>query len=376
MAGLIDTIRGAISPDTVDGLARNLGESSQNTSNALNSVIPIILAAMAGRVESGNVGSVVDMIRSALSGGNPIDRQLGLANPAAPGVAPDDGGLASGLLGSSMGSIASTLADRFGVKAESLRSLLGVGSLLGAGGIARALNGDVTQQGLSDLLRRERPAISAALPAGVSGLLGGFGNAASGAASSAGAAASETAAEVSSGMGRWWPWLLLALIAAAVIFGLRTCSHDGVNTTTVAPAETTGPVVDNSLDVTAPAPVAPIPTGSGVVSESRDGRPALVVYFDVAKSEVSKDLSTAAADVKAYLDTHAGSTLAVSGFNDPTGNAAANAALSKRRAEEVSKALTATGIPAASIKLEKPAATTGTGDTNAESRRVEVTVRD
>ena len=42
--------------------------------------------------------------------------------------------------------------------------------------------------------------------------------------------------------------------------------------------------------------------------------------------------------------------------------------------QEVSKALQATGIPATSIRLVKPADTTGTGDTNAESRRVDVTV--
>ena len=102
----------------------------------------------------------------------------------------------------------------------------------------------------------------------------------------------------------------------------------------------------------------------------------LSVYFDTGKSEVSNDLSTAATGVKAYLAAHPAATLAVSGFNDSTGNAALNAELSKKRAQSVAKALEGLGIPAAAIKLEKPADTTGTGSDNAAARRVEVVVKE
>jgi outer membrane protein OmpA-like peptidoglycan-associated protein len=43
-------------------------------------------------------------------------------------------------------------------------------------------------------------------------------------------------------------------------------------------------------------------------------------------------LAAATANLKSYLDAHAGAKLAVSGYNDPSGNAALNAALSKKRA--------------------------------------------
>lgn len=377
MAGLVDTIRNAIGTDTIEKLATHLGETPQNTGNALNGAVPVLLAFMANRTESGNAGWLVETIKSALASGNPLDRQDALANPPAPGVAPDDGGLASSLLGSSFGTIVTTLAARFGLKAESLKTLLGVGGLLGAGGIAKALDGNVTPQRLTDLLRRERSGIESALPAGIGGLLGGFGPSTGSTAAPGGAAAAAT-----SGSGRWWPWLLLAVAAIILILLLRTCGQDKVTTgTTTSAVEPPSLAVGNEVDVTTAAPTTPapapaIPTGSGVISETRSGKPALIVYFDTAKSDVSKDLSAAAADIRTYLGSHAGATLAVSGFNDPTGNAVANAALSKRRAEEVSKALTATGIPASSIKLEKPADASGTGDTNAQSRRVEVTVRD
>lgn len=366
MAGLIDMIRGSIGPETIDGLAAQLGESPQNTGNALTNAIPVILAALAGRAEGGNLGSIVDMLKSAVAGGNPLDRTTSLS----PAALTDSGGLLSGLLGGSLGTIAQTLASRFGISADSFRAILGAASMFGAGGIARALNGNITANGLTDLLRRERPSIDAALPSGVSGMLGSFGST----ASNAGASAADAVEDAGGGLARWLPWIALAIAAIIAIALLRTCStdHETVNTTTT----TVTTEQANTVDATMPPPAATVPVGSGVVSETREGRPALVVYFDTGKSEVSKDLTAAATQVKDYLTTHAGSTLAVSGFNDPTGNAAANAALSKRRAEEVSKALAATGIPAASIKLEKPADTTATGDTNAQSRRVEVTVRD
>ncbi|MET0586892.1 MAG: DUF2853 family protein [Novosphingobium sp.] len=171
------------------------------------------------------------------------------------------------------------------------------------------------------------------------------------------------------GIGRWLPWILLALLALALLYALRTCSADR----TVEPVATTEPPAVPA--VPAPAAVV-IPTGAGVVASDRDSKPMLTVYFQTAMSEVHNDLSTAASGVKNYLDTHPNATLAVSGYNDPTGDAAANAALAKSRAENVRAALEKAGISAPRIVLEKPVQTTGTGDTNAESRRVEVVVKE
>ena len=118
-----------------------------------------------------------------------------------------------------------------------------------------------------------------------------------------------------------------------------------------------------------------IPTGAGVTTETRDGKPVAKVYFDTGKTAVVPAFAATAAGLKAYLASHAGSSLAVSGYNDPTGNAAANAALSKNRAKAVQAALVAAGIPDASAELVKPAATTDTKVDNAGARRVEVVVR-
>lgn len=171
----------------------------------------------------------------------------------------------------------------------------------------------------------------------------------------------------------WLPWLLLALIVAALLFfALRSCAPK--EEIAVASGDTVVATGSATPDAAVPATAA-IPTGAGVVATERDSKPMLTVYFDTGKSDVSNDLTTAAAGVKTYMEANAGATLAVSGFNDPSGNAALNAELSKKRAQNVAKAIEGLGIPAASIKLEKPADTTGTGDNAAESRRVEVVVK-
>ncbi len=103
--------------------------------------------------------------------------------------------------------------------------------------------------------------------------------------------------------------------------------------------------------------------------------PALKVYFDSGQTEVHGDFAAKSADLVAYMREHTDVTAVISGYNDPTGDAAANAELAKNRAKAVQDALVAAGIPEERTELEKPAETTGTAATNAASRRVEVVLR-
>jgi outer membrane protein OmpA-like peptidoglycan-associated protein len=162
-------------------------------------------------------------------------------------------------------------------------------------------------------------------------------------------------------------WAALALLALALIWLLffHKPTEHAVAEPATAPVEATAP---------AAAPVA-IPEGAGIIAEVRDEKPVVKVYFATGKADVAPEFAAEAAKVKAYLDAHAGSSLGVSGYNDPTGNAAANAALSKKRAQAVQAALVAATVPATAIELIKPEATTDTKTTNAEARRVEVYVK-
>jgi outer membrane protein OmpA-like peptidoglycan-associated protein len=186
--------------------------------------------------------------------------------------------------------------------------------------------------------------------------------------------------EGGSGWPSWLTWLLAALAVIALFFLLRSCMAEKPAATTAASSESsvgTGTnVAANAGAVTANAAIeAAVPAGAGVVSGVQDNKPKLTVYFGTGKSDVSNDLAAAAGTLKAYLDANPGAKLAVSGYNDPSGNAALNAELSKKRAQEVAAALTAAGIPQASVELVKPADTTTTTVTPEQARRVEVTVK-
>lgn len=118
-----------------------------------------------------------------------------------------------------------------------------------------------------------------------------------------------------------------------------------------------------------------IPQGAGVTSELRDGKPVVKVYFDSGKTDVTTAFAATAGGLKSWLDTHSGTTLAVSGYSDPSGNAAANAELAKQRAQAVQSALVAAGIPATSAALVKPEQVIDAGAAKDAARRVEVVVK-
>lgn len=366
MTNLVETILGSLSADAVGSMASHFGESPENTSRALGGIVPTILAAMVTKSEHGGLDSVTGLVRSAISGGNPIDNvSNAAANPSMlSSLASSGGSMVSSLFGSQLGPIAAALAGAFGLKGDSVRGMLGLMGPLAAGGIAKMLGGNVTSQGVGSLLKNERSSIMAALPPGISSLLAPLtGTAATSTTTTA--HVHEPVRETSSGMSRWLPWLLAALAALALIFGLKSCKKEEP----VVVAEKTETVV-----TAVPPPPPVIPVGAGVTLEAREGKPALVVFFDTGKADVSPDFAEQATKVKDFLDANPDARLNVSGYNDPTGNAAANAELSKNRAANVKAALVAAGVADSRIDLVKPVETTGTGDTNAESRRVEVTV--
>lgn len=183
----------------------------------------------------------------------------------------------------------------------------------------------------------------------------------------------------------WLKWLLLLAALVLLFLLLKSClGGRDADDASVNAAAGTELSADANLTADANATVgaegdaaaaAAIPAGAGVVAGEAAGKPMLTVYFDVGKREVSNDLAAQAATLKAYLDANAGSKLAVSGYNDPSGNAAANAELSKNRAQAVKAALVAAGIPDAAVELVKPADTTAGAITPEQARRVEVTIQ-
>ena len=87
-----------------------------------------------------------------------------------------------------------------------------------------------------------------------------------------------------------------------------------------------------------------------------------------------RQVGTSLESVIEYLKVNPTAVATVSGFHDPTGDAAHNEELAKNRAMTVRDAMMAAGVPESQIDMVKPIVTTGGGDL-AEARRVEVAIR-
>ena len=95
------------------------------------------------------------------------------------------------------------------------------------------------------------------------------------------------------------------------------------------------------------------------------------VYFDLGKSTLPADATSAVDAAAAYAKAHPDAKLTLSGFTDTSGSATKNADLAKTRAQAVRDALRAAGVAEDLIILKKPETITGGTDAR-EARRVEI----
>lgn len=262
----------------------------------------------------------------------------------------------------------------------------------------------------------------ALLAAGVGTTAGAYGTARSTAHTAPAAAASAVPAS-SGGFGKWLPWLIGALV---VIFGVSYCSKTKEPVESTPPAQVStapapmpaepvpqadttesqaataepqagtaepgtaepqgGTTEPQGTSAESAAPVAPAtstasidtftaPEGAGVLDDMHNGMPVLRVFFDPGKTDVATTFAEKSKAMVDFLNANPDVKAVISGFNDPTGDAARNAELSKQRAEAVKAALESAGVAADRAILEKPAETTDTGASNAASRRVDVMLR-
>ena len=194
----------------------------------------------------------------------------------------------------------------------------------------------------------------------------------------AGGAKPATSAADDDGSEMNWLWWVIGIAVLGFLFwwwvSSRNPDIEETNATEVA-ASANASDIGTDLAAAKPEGSEAIPAGAGVTSELRDGKPVVKVYFDSAMTVVTPEFAKTAGGLKSWLDSHSGTTLAVSGYSDPSGNAAANAELAKQRAQAVQSALVAAGIPATSAALVKPEQVSDAAVAKEAARRVEVVVK-
>ncbi|WP_290359612.1 efflux RND transporter periplasmic adaptor subunit [Roseateles violae] len=118
----------------------------------------------------------------------------------------------------------------------------------------------------------------------------------------------------------------------------------------------------------APSPSSQAPSQSA--APAAPGLP-LELYFDSGSALLPDDGARQLAGVAGWLAAHPQQRVALSGYADKRGGAAANALLAKRRAQGVRSALLVGGASEAQIELRAPQNITG-GDADERARRVSV----
>ena len=193
----------------------------------------------------------------------------------------------------------------------------------------------------------------------------------------AGSASSTSANAADDGSEMGWLWWVIGLAVLAFVAWFLFARGPDAPDLNGTEAAASAAASDVGTDLAA-APVegsAAIPAGAGVTSEMRDGKPVLKVYFDTAMIAVTPDFAMTAGGLKAWLDSHSGSTAVISGYSDPSGDAKANAELAKQRAQAVQAALVSAGIPVEAATLVKPEVSAVAAVSAAAAGRVEVVVK-
>ncbi|MDO5103605.1 MAG: OmpA family protein [Lautropia sp.] len=158
--------------------------------------------------------------------------------------------------------------------------------------------------------------------------------------------------------------------------------HTAANNPVQPPAETTSGGTSGAQDETSATQIQAAAAGAEATADEfvafdnlNSGELSAVVHFASASAVLPTDTSAEIAALVDMLQANESRRVVVAGFHDPTGNAAFNDQLARKRAFAVRDALIAQGISRERIIMRKPEQTTGTG-TLAEARRVELRLID
>jgi hypothetical protein len=347
-ASLLDSLSKMVTPDLLSQAASALGENEGGLTRGIGAALPMLLGGVTTRASDPGFASTLFKLVS--DSGNDLGAIGNIASLVSPGAANSPlmalgGKLLSSLFGNNLSAVGSSVASYAGVRPQSASSLLSMAAPMVLSVLGKQVkDGGLNASSLASLLAGQKGSIAAALPSGMH--LDRY------LAAPAMAAAPEPA------KASIWRWLLPVLLVLGALLLLSRCMKKE------EPVQATPEVAPQAEVLPAPAPVEAAPAVL----------PQAVLFFDTGATALPADSGTALAPVIAYLGANPTAMAVVSGFNDPTGDRAANEELAKNRAIAVRDALVAGGIADTRIELLKPADTTGEGSLEA-ARRVEVTVR-
>jgi outer membrane protein OmpA-like peptidoglycan-associated protein len=412
MASIIDQVREAVSPDLVRSVSGLIGESTTTTSKGFAAVLPAILAGIADtastptgaqRVRSmitdGGLGaSMLEKIPGMLAGGATTDTLMAAGRQ-----------LLGGLFGNKQDGVTEVVARSSGMSGSAMRSLMSLAAPL----VMSVLGREITSRGLDasglmNLLTGQRSSIAALAPAGLASILGFKQPTVSPVPADTERYERterddrvEPATERRAGLPGWLlPAAVAALAGLALLFVLRPWAPEVAVERPTAPTASVPSASPPTAPVAPPQQTRPVTLPSGDKLDVKEGSflqqitaylsnpsdaavPRRFVFDDLTFETGSTALTAASAQVVDALGrtmkAYPGVNISLEGFTDSSGDAAANRALSRRRADAIKDKLVQAGIAADRIATagygqERPVASNDTEEGRARNRRTEVVV--
>jgi len=371
MASILESVKGMLGPQIVNGVSSQLNEPTGVVQRGLEEGSAALLAGIGSKADQpGFMQQIFSFIK------NPANYLAFAGVPAAAAA----GGLGSQLLstvfGSNQGAVADGIARETGMSAGKATALLGMAAPMVLGMLGRTVQAtgmDASQLGQS--LKSEMPGLTSYLPAGLRSF---FGRAP--AVATMPAAVAQEAAKA-----RRWVWPVLGLIALALIaFWIfhRAPSIPSIDTSGLGAFFSTKLPDGTELNIPQNGIENKLITFLNDSSRPVDNTTWFNfdrLLFDSNSATLQPQSQEQLNNIVAILKAYPNAQVKIGGYTDNTGDPTANQTLSQNRAKNVADAIVAGGIDPSRLQSQGygdqyPVADNSTPEGRAQNRRIALLV--
>jgi OmpA-OmpF porin, OOP family len=373
MASILESVKGMLGPQVVNGVSSQLGEPAGVVQRGLEEGSAALLAGIGAKADQpGFMQQIFSFIK------NPANDLAFAGVPAAAAV----GGLGSQLLstvfGSNQGAVADGIARETGMSAGKVATLLGMAAPLVLGMLGRTVQATgMNASELGQSLKSEMPGLTSYLPAGLRSFFG-----------RAPVVASIPAAvtPVVPKANRWlWPvvgLIALALIVLWIFHRTPAPTMPSIDTSGLGAFFSTKLPDGTELNIPQNGIENKLITFLNDSSRPVDNTTWFNfdrLLFDSNSATLQSQSQEQLNNIVAILKAYPNAQIKIGGYTDNTGDPAANQALSENRAKNVMDAIAAGGIDPSRLQSngygdQYPVADNATPEGRAQNRRIALLV--
>lgn len=328
---LYNSLLNTVDTHSVSSIANALGQRSDSVLRGLQTSITSLFAGLINKSgDSGTLRKLLDLVPG--TGDLSWSRMAGeLSNPNSPALS-SGRQMVSGLFGNSEGAITDWISRESSLTPGAISKIMSMAAPMVLGFLARRKRTEgMNMTDLGRSLQQESSAVRGALPAGLASLI----PAATTTTTTTTTAATSPVVAQAVRHERGFPlWIPAAIAIALALFGISWGLSHRHRPTTAYVAPTTGTASREAPPAPTPMPnVAPAGT-----------LPRVNLMFVTGSATPRPGSRGELRNVASFLVAHPNVHVAISGFTDNAGNAAANQRLSQARADGVMAELVRDGV--------------------------------